>query len=265
MSKRATETIARVCSNVLEEGQLDRPRKHTSNTEGHYVVTVEAVTSILAALSRSAAADLVSNQDAMTIETPAFSMQVARIDTNSRSTAKTGVRAVEELPAELPADIELQTITWQKNPFAPFAPDVPVENPAMLVSSRVITVNLYSSGHLLNVSDLDDAINITLSTAGIENNLTDNEATCNSTACMDRYNIAQDNLHACSDLLSLGRTAVVNISVNHVHTLDTVTKPVELVLVPTAVPQMKLTTVVRASSQPGRLVAIWTPRSADGE
>ena len=122
MSTTGREAIARVCSNILEEGQLDRPRTHTSNTEGHYVATVEAVTSILAAMSRSAAADLVSNQDAVTIETPAFSMQVARIDTNSRSNVKTGVRAVEELPAELPSDVELQTITWQKNPFAPFAP-----------------------------------------------------------------------------------------------------------------------------------------------
>ena len=145
----------------MEEGQRDRPRKHTSNTEGHYVAAVETVTSVLTAVSQSVAAGLVSNQDAVTIETPAFSMQVARIDTNSRSAANAGVRAVEELPTELPADVELQTVTWQKNPFAPFASDIPFENPAMLVSSRVVTVNLYSSGHLLNVSDLDDAINIT--------------------------------------------------------------------------------------------------------
>jgi hypothetical protein len=74
----------------------------------------------------------------------------------------------------------------------------------MLVSSRVVTVNLYSSGHLLNVSDLDDAINITLSTTGIENNLTDDEAACNHTACINRYDIAREDLHACSDLLESG-------------------------------------------------------------
>eukprot|EP01043_Picozoa_sp_COSAG02_P032570 COSAG02_NODE_2181_length_9586_cov_3.262254_8_plen_236_part_00 len=162
---------------------------------------VEAVTSVLAAVSRSVAAALVANQDAVTIETPVFSMQVARIDTKSRSAARTAIQGVVELPAELPAELELQTITWQTSPFAPFASDVPLENPEMLVSSRVLTVNLYTSGHALNISDLDDAIHIALPTSGIENNLTDNEATCNSTACVDRYNIAQDNLHACSDLL----------------------------------------------------------------
>lgn len=154
ISNLAAERISCVSSNVLEADQLGR--SPTDNVTDGRLTTVESVTSVLAAVSRSVAASLVSNQDAVTLETVFFEMQVARININSWSTVGAGVKAVAKLSDMLPSDLELQTITWKRNPFATLVTDVPFENAAMLVSSRVVTVNLYSAGHILNVSNLDD-------------------------------------------------------------------------------------------------------------
>ena len=99
--------------------------------------------------------------------------------------------------AELTPTFQLQLISWAENLFGTLT-----EDPLMLLSSQVTTVNMYSGLKLLNISGLNSTIQVVLSTVGIDSNATDDELACDRTQCMNRYDIAQQSTTACAELIS---------------------------------------------------------------
>jgi hypothetical protein len=201
ISTEAAGAVARVSSNLVRAGML-RPENAAETQQA----TVEAVMSVLGTVSQSIANTLVANQNAFELETPLFSMQIARISISSLAGVRNGPKAVAQLPAsELPTDLQMQTVTWNENPFVLFTGDTPVGRNEMSVSRSVLTVNLFSGGETLNVSQLNTAVHVSLSTGEIDSNYTDNNVTtCARTACVNRYDLDQRNGHACSSLLDSG-------------------------------------------------------------
>ena len=193
ISFEAVGSVARVSSNLLG---ASTPNANQVSTR--HQAAVDTVTAVLAAVSQSIAQSLVSNQNPFQVETPSFTLQVARVSTASHAAANRSLPAIAQLPAaELPTDVGIQTVSWNENPFTGNTAD---GQPKMLVSTSVLTVNMFSQGKTLNVSDLDAKIHLELP-VGLPQNLTEESNRCEATACLNRYDIGQRDGRACLHLI----------------------------------------------------------------
>jgi hypothetical protein len=221
MSVQVASAIAQVTSNLLltdrvgnrqiqntstDSPQLQPESELDQQQQSKEVPTVwDNVQSILAGVAQAVAANMAPNQLPVTIETEMFSMEIMRLNTQSKTAVNLPSEIIVQLPlAELPPNFQLQVIKWTENRFGPLT-----LHPSMVVSSHVTTVNIYTEGEVQDVQGLNATIQVALSTVGIANSITNQETAyeqCTRMECLNRYDVAQLSVSACTDLIESGYT-----------------------------------------------------------
>ena len=184
---------------TAEADRLDRERDAAADQAAQMM-------DVLSSISASVAGSMVPGEDPVAIETGAFAMQIAAVDTSVGGSIGGGLAELPSNISQLDGEVGTQAIAWTLNPFS-FADPSPAgeDDKGTELSSKVSTLSLISSatGREVNVSGMDPEapVIIIISTAGVENQWTDDGAVSCDDKCVNTFDIGQNDHSACDKLV----------------------------------------------------------------
>ncbi len=211
LTPNSVTAVCTVVSNVLLA---------VEETNGGTTVTDELADVVSNVADRLSTEATVQNGDAVRIEVPAFTLEVVSIGSNNTGPTLTVGEGVADIPAAvvLPySEVFIHTIAWTVNPFTGNAPQ-PIGDSSMKIQSRIVTINVRdSNGHPVTVSNLSDPIHVKLLTAAITSPETagsGGRSVCDTSRCLNTYDVAQQSAGACASLLSQGYSCATHFCDN---------------------------------------------------